>query len=343
MKRPRTVGKILELAKDKSLHGVQPEVAIELFQCMKLIRFVEEAIADRYSEQKMRCPTHLSIGQEAVAAGVCLALNPDDQVFGTHRSHAHYIAKGGNIKAMIAEIYGKATGCSSGKGGSMHLVDLSVGFMGSTSIVGNTIPVAVGAAMANRLHKNGRVCCVFFGDAAVEEGVFHESANFAVLKKLPVLFVCENNLYSVYSPLKVRQPEGREIWKFAAGYGMPSAHGDGNDALEVFEKIQTALEHIRRGDGPFFLEFATYRWREHCGPNFDNDLGYRTEEEYLSWKERDPIALLEAQLLPRGAISQADIEEMERAIQAEVDEAFDFAERSPFPDPDEAFVGLYRE
>ena len=273
---------------------------------------------------------------------VCLALNRTDQVFGTHRSHAHYIAKGVDIKTMIAEIYGKATGCSSGKGGSMHLVDLSVGYMGSTSIVGNTIPVPVGAALANCLHKNGKICCVFFGDAAVEEGVFHEAANFAVLKKLPVLFVCENNLYSVYSPLKVRQPEGREIWKFVAGYGMPSNHGGRDDALEVFDKTQTALEHILRGDGPYFLEFATYRWREHCGPNFDNDLGYRTEEEYLAWKARDPIALLETQLLAQGAIDQTDIKEMERAIQAEVDEAFDFAERSPFPEPGEAFTGLYR-
>ena len=337
------VGKVLKLEKDEGLKGVQPEVAVKLLQCMKRIRAVEEIIANRYSEQKMRCPTHLSIGQEAVAAGVCLALNRDDQVFGTHRSHAHYIAKGGDIKAMIAEIYGKATGCSSGKGGSMHLVDLSVGFMGSTSIVGNTIPVGVGAAMANQLHRNGKVCCVFFGDASVEEGVFHESVNFAVLKKLPVLFICENNLYSVYSPLKVRQPEGRKIWKFAAAYGIPSAHGDGNNALEVLDKTQTALAHIRRGDGPYFLEFATYRWREHCGPNFDNDLGYRTEKEYLLWKERDPIALLESQLLAQGAISQTDIQEMGRATQAEVDEAFDFAENSLFPDPEETFKGLYRE
>ncbi len=335
--------KILELSKDKNLKDLEQETALELFQCMKRIRFVEETIANRYSEQKMRCPTHLSIGQEAVAAGVCLALRKDDQVFGTHRSHAHYIAKGGNIKAMIAEIYGKATGCSSGKGGSMHLVDLAAGFMGSTSIVGNTIPVAVGAALANRLHENSRACCVFFGDSAVEEGVFHESVNFAVLKKLPVLFVCENNMYSVYSPLEVRQPKGRNIWEFAAGYGMLSDHGNGNDAVEVFNKTRAALEYIRGGDGPYFLEFVTYRWREHCGPNFDNDLGYRTEEEYLSWKEADPIVLLESQLLNQNAIMQADIDEMETATQADVDEAFDFAEESPFPDPEEALKGLYRE
>ena len=337
MKKPGTVEKISEPA------DAVPEAPIALFQCMKLIRFVEETIARRYSEQKMRCPTHLSIGQEAVAAGVCLALNRDDQVFGTHRPHAHYIAKGGDIKAMIAEIHGKATGCSSGKGGSMHLVDLSVGFMGSTSIVGNTVPLGVGAAMANQLHNNGKVCCVFFGDAVIEEGVFHESVNFAVLKKLPVLFVCENNLYSVYSPLKVRQPEGREIWKFASAYGIPSEHGDGNNAVEVFKKTENALEHIRRGDGPYFLEFATYRWREHCGPNFDNDIGYRTEEEYHTWKEQDPIPLLESQLLAQGVINKAGIGEMEKTIQTEVDEAFEFAGNSPFPDPEEAFKGLYRK
>ena len=342
MKIPVTTIKASELSIGKNLAEIQPELAIKLFQCMKRIRFLEETIANRYSEQKMRCPTHLSIGQEAVAAGVCLALNRDDQVFGTHRSHAHYIAKGGNIKAMIAEIYGKATGCSSGKGGSMHLVDLSVGFMGSTAIVGGTIPVGVGAALANRLHQNSRACCVFFGDAAVEEGVFHESVNFAVLRKLPVLFVCENNLYSVYSPLKVRQPEGREIWKLAAAYDMRSAHGDGNDVLEVFVKTKTALEHIHRGDGPYFLEFSTYRWREHCGPDFDNELGYRMEKEYLSWKERDAIVLLEAQLLAKDAISQTGIQDMEKAIKTQVDEAFDFAENSPFPHSEETFTSLFR-
>ncbi len=326
----------------KDLGSKQKEIALDLMQRMKLIRCVEETIAVRYGEQKMRCPTHLSIGQEAVAAGVCLALKRDDQVFGTHRSHAHYIAKGGDIKSMIAEIYGKATGCSSGKGGSMHLVDISAGFMGSTSIVGNTIPVCVGAALANHLKKNGRICCVFFGDAAVEEGVFHEAANFAVLKHLPVLFVCENNLYSVYSPLKVRQPEKRLIWELVAGYGMPSFSGDGNDALDVYEKTLAAVDHIRRVEGPYFLEFATYRLREHCGPNFDNDLGYRTEEEWVLWKERDPVELLESYLMDQGVIRRDDIEEIEVAVQTEVVRAFDFAENSPFPEQEEAFKDLFR-
>ncbi len=325
------------------VQGHNFHIAVALLLTMKRIRFIEETIADRYSEQKMRCPTHLSVGQEAVAAGVCQALDGGDQVFGTHRSHAPYIAKGGDIKAMIAEIYGKSTGCSAGKGGSMHLVDLSVGFMGSTSIVGNIIPVGVGAALANHLKGNNRVACVFFGDAAVEEGAFHESANFAVVRNLPVLFVCENNLYSVYSPLSVRQPAGRDIWKFAGAYGMASAHGDGNDVIEVFEKSLAAIEHIRSGYGPYFLEFATYRHREHCGPNFDNDLGYRSEEEYQSWKSRDPVAMFEVQLKAQGIIDDAGIQEMEKTVRKEVDDAFEFAENSPFPNPEEAFNGLYRE
>lgn len=342
MKKPGTVKKILEQAKDKGLKGVQPEVAIKLFQCMKLIRFVEEAIANRYSEQKMRCPTHLCTGQEAISAAVGLALRKNDFVLSTHRSHGNYLAKGGDLNKMMAEIYGKASGCSSGRGGSMHLIDKKVGFMGSTSIVGGTIPVGVGLGLSIKLKGSDQVSCVFFGDGAIEEGVFYESINYAVLKNLPVLFVCENNLYSVYSPLKVRQPESRNICRIVDAMGVPAEYGDGNNAVEVFNKVNRAVKNIRKGSGPHFFEFATYRWREHCGPNFDNDLGYRTEEEYLAWKERDPIKLLESQLLGEGIFRRGDIEEMELNIQQEVDQAFDFAESSPFPDPEEAFTGLYK-
>ena len=183
-----------------------------LYESMLRIRLVEESIAERYSEEKMRCPTHLSIGQEAISVGVCSNLSIEDKVLSTHRAHAHYLAKGGCLKSMLAEIYGKVTGCSKGMGGSMHLIDKSVGFMGSTAIVGNTIPVAVGLGLALKLKKEKLISCVFFGDAAVEEGVFFESINFAIIHNLPVLFICENNLYSVYSGLDVRQPKGRKIF-----------------------------------------------------------------------------------------------------------------------------------
>lgn len=308
---------------------------------MKRIRAVEEEIAARYSEGKMRCPTHLSIGQEAVAAAVGEALRRDDLAVSGHRAHAHYLAKGGDLKGMIAEIYGKATGCARGKGGSMHLIDESVGFMGSTAIVAGTVPVGVGLAYAIKLRRSDSVSCVFMGDAVAEAGVFFESVNFAVLKKLPVLFVCENNLYSVYSPLRVRQPEGRRIHEMVAALGARASHGDGNDALSAYEAVTKGIEAIRAGDGPQFFEFSTYRWREHCGPLYDNDLGYRTEGEFQQWRAREPVGRLEQALLAEKAVSTTDIGRMQEEIAAEIREAFDFAERSPFPPPDQAFTHVY--
>lgn len=309
---------------------------------MKLIRTADEEIAYRYGEQKMRCPTHLSIGQEAVPAAVGVSLHESDLAVSTHRSHGHYLGKGGNLKRMIAELYGKVTGCSRGKGGSMHLIDVEAGFMGSTAIVGNTIPIGVGLALAAKLERSGQVCCVFLGDAAVEEGVFYESVNIAAVKSLPVLFVCENNLYSVYSPLHVRQPPGRSIHEMVRGIGIAVAHGDGNNAMGAYRLVTLAIDAIRRSGTPQFLEFATYRWREHCGPNYDNDIGYRTEEEFLLWKERDPITILEGQLVGQGLLRPDEIAEIERLVHAEVDEAFRFAEESPFPAPEEAYVHIYK-
>jgi len=320
---------------------VTPDTVKKLLFQMKRIRFIEETIAARYPEGKMRCPTHLSIGQEAVAAAVGLALRGDDMVMSGHRAHAHYLAKGGNLPQMIAEIYGKATGCAKGKGGSMHLIDEAVGFMGSTAIVAGTVPVGVGLAYSIKLRGTDQISCVFLGDAVVEAGVFFESVNFAVLKRLPVLFVCENNLYSVYSPLAVRQPAGRKIFEMVRGLGMPTSQGDGNDGLGVYEQARFALDQIRAGTGPRFLEFATYRWREHCGPFFDNDIGYRSEAEFLSWKAKEPIPSLEAKLLADGSLDQAGIRAMQDDIERETAAAFSFAEESPFPSADEAFHGLY--
>jgi TPP-dependent pyruvate/acetoin dehydrogenase alpha subunit len=257
----------------------EADVFADLYKGMLRIRLLEERIVELYPEQQMRCPVHICIGQEAVATAVCAHLKPTDYVVSSHRSHGHYVAKGGDLKAMMAEIYGKATGCCEGKGGSMHLLDLSVGYLGSTPIVGSTIPIGVGAAFGARMKGEERVTVVFFGEGATEEGVFHEAANFASLKKLPVVFVCENNLYSVYSPMSVRQPDGREVFNLAKGHGIESRQGDGNDVAEVYELAGEAVEKARRGGGPSFLEFKTYRWREHCGPNFDNDIGYRTEAE----------------------------------------------------------------
>lgn len=305
------------------------------------IRHVEEEIARRYPEGKMRCPTHLSVGQEAVAAGVGLCLNSDDLAVSGHRAHAHYLAKGGDLNAMIAEIYGKVTGCSRGKGGSMHLVDEAAGFMGSTAIVAGTIPVGVGLAYAMKVKGGSQVSCVFHGDGAAEAGAFFESVNFAALKKLPVLFICENNLYSVYSPLAVRQPEGRAITDMVSAIGIPSKRVDGNDAEVVMNAVASVLPSIRAGEGPYFLEFDTYRWREHCGPNYDNDIGYRSEDEYLEWKKRDPVEVLARRMVADGVITDAEIQDVQNLISKETDDAFDFAESSPFPQAQEAFTDLY--
>jgi len=312
-----------------------------LYKTLLRIRIIEEKIAEIYPEQEMRCPVHLSIGEEGVAVGVCAHLNHSDYVLSNHRSHGHYLAKGGDLKLMMAEIYGKATGCCQGKGGSMHLVDLSVGFLGATPIVGSTIPIAVGTAFGSVMSNEERISVVFLGDAATEEGVFHESLNFAALKKLPVIFACENNLYSVYSPLSVRQPVGREIFRQVEGYGITSYRGDGNDVGEVYRLSGQAIEQVRNGQGPVFLEFATYRWREHCGPYYDNDLGYRTEDEFLEWRQRCPLECFEEKLLKDSILSSQEIEQLSADFQSEMDEAIAFAKESPFPAEETLMENVY--
>lgn len=297
----------------------------KLFESMLRIRLVEESIANKYSEQKMRCPTHLSIGQEAIAVGVCANLTSQDQVLSTHRAHAHYLAKGGCLNSMMAEIYGKASGCSKGMGGSMHLIDTSVGFMGSTAIVGNTIPVAVGLALEKKLTRKKSIACVFFGDGATEEGAFYESVNFAIIHSLPILFICENNLYSVYSGLEVRQPVDRKIYKMVRAMGISAQHANGNDVEEVARKVKDAKTMILKSGGPQFLEFDTYRWREHCGPNFDNNIGYREESEFLKWKKKDPLKNFYSEN------SQKYIDRKIDTISQEIDDAHQFADDSKFP------------
>lgn len=260
-----------------------------LHRQMLRIRGIEERIAAEYAKQEMRCPVHLSVGQEAVAVGACAALAPTDEVMSGHRSHAHYLAKGGSLHRMLAEMMGKAEGCTHGLGGSMHLIDKSCGFRGAVPIVGSTIPIATGLAFQHQLDRDGRVVAVFFGDGSTEEGVFHESLNFAALKRLPIVYVCENNLYSVYSPLAVRQPANRSQLGLATAHGLAAETADGNDVVAVAAAMQRAVARARSGAGPTFLEFPTYRWREHCGPNFDNHLGYRTEAEYAAWKDQCPL------------------------------------------------------
>ena len=308
---------------------------------MLRIRLCEERIADLYSEKEMRCPVHLCIGQEAIPVGVSAHLRQEDIVLSGHRSHGHYLAKGGNLHEMLAEIYGKATGCAKGKGGSMHLVDIDAGFLGATPIVASSIPIAVGAAFASKLKNRPTVTVVYFGEGATEEGVFYESLNFAVLHQLPIVFVCENNLYSVYSPLSVRQPKTRDIVKIAQAQGCIGGRADGNAVQQVYQAAQQAVERARRGEGPTLLEFPTYRWREHCGPQWDNHLGYRTSAEYEEWKARCPIQTLRQQLQAQGCLSDAAHQALVADLSLEIEGAIAFAKESPFPSREQLFQHVH--
>ncbi|MEK6641433.1 MAG: thiamine pyrophosphate-dependent dehydrogenase E1 component subunit alpha [Nitrospirota bacterium] len=311
-----------------------------LFCSMLRIRRIEEALADRYAEQEMRCPMHLCIGQEAIAVGVCAALSSHDVVFGNHRAHGHYLARGGNLNAMIAELYGRVTGCCGGRGGSMHLIDLGVGFMGATPIVGGTVPLAVGSAWAAALMGEPRVSVVFFGDGCFEEGVVHESLNFAALHKLPVVFVCENNEFSVYTRLTERQPD-RPIYRVAEAHGVAAYAGDGNDVEAVLSIAQAAVAKARQGEGPQFIELKTYRWREHCGPSFDDDLNYRSKPEIEDGLKDCPIAKLLTRLKQRNVIASSAVSRFESEIRQEIQEAFQFALASAKPSSKAAEERLY--
>ncbi|MFC2019507.1 thiamine pyrophosphate-dependent dehydrogenase E1 component subunit alpha [Chloroflexota bacterium] len=311
-----------------------------LYEMMLRIRKVEEKIVELYPEQEMRCPTHLSIGEEAVAVGVCEALRADDHIYSTHRCHAHYIAKGGKLKPMLAELYGKRTGCSRGKGGSMHLGAPEVGMLGTSAIVGSAIPLAVGSAFSSVFQGIDRVSVSFFGDAAVEQGTFYESLNFASLKKLPMLFVCENNLYSTQSHISKRQPRDN-IYERSKPFGVPGFRVDGNDILAVYRAAKRAIARCRRGEGPTLIECRTYRWREHVGPNYDYDLGYRTREEVEEWMTRCPIKMYSEILIDLGIISQHELNNIATQLDAEITEAVAFAKNSPMPNKDELFDHVY--
>ena len=314
----------------------------ELYFSMLRIRMVEEKIVELYSEQEMRCPVHLSIGQEAVAVGVCEHLNRKDIVMSAHRAHAHYLAKGGNLKSMIAELYGKSTGCAMGKGGSMHLVDLKCGFFAAVPIVGSTVPIAVGVAWTFKLKKSSNIVTVFLGDGTTEEGVFFESLDFASLKNVPILFICENNFYSVYSPLSVRQPPNREIYKMVKGCHIKTFKTNGNFTNSVVSSFLKAKNYVKKNEKPVFLEYQTYRWYEHCGPNLDDHLKYRDKNELLYWKKNDPIKILENFLIKKKWMKNNSIQSMKKSIIKKIDLAFKYAKRSSFPKKKDLYKYLYK-
>jgi len=308
-----------------------------LYRKLLLIRCAEEEIARIYPSDKIKSPVHLSIGQEAVAVGVCDILRPDDVVSGTYRSHAAYIAKGGDLGALFAELYGKDSGCSRGKGGSMHLVEMEHYVLGTSAVVGTTVPIAVGYALALKLEGKGRVVVSFFGDGTTEEGVFYESLNFAALHRLPVLFVCENNGLAIHTPIEKRWAT-RQLCERVGTYGIPAHQVTDSDVLKIRELSLDAVAEMRfRNRGPAFIECHTYRWREHVGPNEDYDAGYRSREELVRWQAIDQVSRIGAKLHP------AERERLESEVEREIAEAIEFAEKSPFPPPEELYTDVFSE
>lgn len=321
---------------------ISGDVLLELYRKMLLIRRFEEKIIEVYPVQDMKTPVHLYIGEEAIAAGVCVNLRKEDYVFTNHRSHGHCLAKGVDPKLLYAEFYGRVTGCCKGKGGSMHPVDPEYGILGSSAIVGGGIPLAVGAALASKMKQDGKVSVAFFGDGAVDEGTFHESLNFAALKCLPVVFVCENNLYATSSHQFVRHSH-RNIARKADGYGMPGIQIDGNNVLEVYCLAREAIDRARNREGPTLIECKTYRWKGHVGPETDYQKGFRPKQELEEWMEKCPIKAYNKFLTENHVCTESMRQDIIKEIDVRIASALKFAKDSPFPEKEELLKDVYMD
>ena len=314
---------------------------LRLYRSMLRIRIVEEEIEKRYHEDQMKTPIHLVIGQEATSVGCCAALTDADLLYSSHRTHGNYLAKGGDLKAMLSEMFCRANGCAGSRGGSMHLIDKKVGMAGTSALVGGAIPIATGAALATKMQRLARACVVFLGEAGAEEGVTSESLNFAALKQLPVIYFCENNFYSVQSPLATRQHPGRVIWKWAATYGMPAVLVDGTNVLAVYEAAKEAVKRAREGGGPTFIEAPLYRFRAHGGAGDDSKTGYRDVAEREAWERICPIRTYHEFLERAGLLDAQARKQMEREILDETLAAFDHAANSPNPVEADLYRNVY--
>ena len=312
---------------------------INMLRKMILIREFDELAIKLRTGGKIYGVVHPCVGQEAIAVGVCANLTNADRVTSTHRGHGHCIAKGADIKRMMAELFGRVDGYCKGKGGSMHIADFAVGMLGANGIVGGGLPLATGAALAAQLEGKGNVAVCFFGDGAVAEGEFHESLNISSVWKLPIVFVCENNQYAANNAIGV-QHRVTDVAVHANSYGMPGLTIDGNDVLAVCEAARAAVERARRGEGPFLLECKTYRWYGHSVRNTPPPET-RPAAEVAEWKERDPIARLAADLIAQRLITESDLGSLQRQVQTDLQEAVAFADASPFPDPKDILVDMY--
>jgi pyruvate dehydrogenase E1 component alpha subunit len=317
------------------------EFLLLLYRSMLRIRIIEEEIEKRYHEDQMKTPIHLVIGQEATSVGCCAALRDADLLYSSHRTHGNYLAKGGDLKAMLAEMFCRANGCAGSRGGSMHLIDKKVGMAGTSAIVGGAIPVATGAALAAKMRKIDSVSVVFLGEAAAEEGVTSESLNFASLRQLPVIYFCENNFYSVQSPLATRQHPGRVLWKWAETYGMRGVAVDGTNVLAVYESVKEAVQRARAGEGPTFIEAQLYRFRAHGGAGDDSKTGYRDIAEREAWEQFCPIDTYHRFLESASLIDANARKQMEREILDETVAAFEHAMNSPNPVEGDLYRDVY--
>jgi len=314
------------------ISGCDVDLLIKQLRDMLVIRYAEEYIGDMVTAGKVRCPAHLGIGEEAVAVGVSTHLRPSDRVFGAHRSHSHYLALGGDVRSLFAEVMGYVTGCSRGMGGSMHLYGPQVGFLGSVPIVGASVPIAVGAALAARMDGQGDIAVSYFGDGAVEEGSVQESLNLASTMRLPILFVCENNLFASHMYIGLRQPNDVTA-RFAQAHHIPTAVVDGNDVVAITQAAGEMIQRARQGEGPAFLEAVTYRWRGHVGPREDIDVGVKRGQDLALWKGRDPVRRLAAALETAGSLSSGQFAALQRDVRQMIEVAWAQAERDPFPSP----------
>jgi len=318
---------------------------LQLYKTMLRIRLAEEKLVEPILDGTVRCPVHLYSGEEAVASGICANLKTEDYIFGNHRSHGHYLAKGGDLNKMIAEIYCKETGCSGGRGGSMHLISPDDGVLGIAPIVAGTISLALGAALAASIRNDGRVAVTFFGDGATGEGVLYEAMNFASIKKLPIIFACENNLYSTHLPIHEIRVKG-QIVDIAKPFDISSYQVDGNDVLAVYEASREAIDKCRNGNGPVFMEFLTYRFRGHVGPD-DNVQGTHTDirpkEELEKWLKNDPITRFENYLKENKFIDDLKINELRNITSCEVNDAVKYAVESERPNKDDVTKYVFRK
>jgi len=321
-----------QLHEPVDVSGQSVEQLMQFLKAMILIRHGEEKIGDMVAAGKIVGPAHLGIGQEAIAVGVAAHLRSGDRVFGTHRSHSHFLALDNDVVDLFAEVLGKVTGCSRGMGGSMHLYGHAKGIsMASVPIVAATIPIAVGAALAAQLDGNGGVSISHFGDGAMEEGASQESLNLASTMSLPVVFVCENNLFASHMYIGLRQPTDSTA-RFAQAHNIPAYVIDGNDIIAVSEAAQAAIYRARNGEGPTFIEAVTYRWRGHVGPREDMDVGVKRSSDLALWKERDPIGRLVVAMIENSLINDDSLTTLQKEIQAKIDVAWINAKEAPYPD-----------